>query len=100
MQAPGAELLPPEDKGRYAVTNVASDEYLFKAPSLRNVGLTPPYFHSGAVWELDRAVQVMGVAQLGADLQDAGSMGIGVFFMSLTGWMMRFPSSTSVLRNG
>ncbi len=85
VQAPGAELLPPEDKGRYAVTNVATDEYLFKAPSLRNVGLTPPYFHSGAVWELDQAVQVMGAAQLGADLNDAESLAIAAFLKSLTG---------------
>ena len=67
------------------MTNVATDEYLFKAPSLRNVGLTPPYFHSGAVWELDQAVQVMGAAQLGADLNDAESLAIAAFLKSLTG---------------
>jgi cytochrome c peroxidase len=29
-----------------------SDEYVFKVPSLRNVALTPPYFHTGKSWDL------------------------------------------------
>ncbi len=56
------------DTGRYKVTNSKSDEYVFKAPSLRNIDLTPPYFHSGKVWDLKEAIKVMGAAQLGAQL--------------------------------
>ena len=51
-----------------AVTRTASDEYVFKSPSLRNIELTPPYFHSGKVWDLEQAVAIMGTAQLGAEL--------------------------------
>jgi cytochrome c peroxidase len=42
VEKPGADLLPPGDKGRYRVTKTASDEFVFKVPSLRNVELTPP----------------------------------------------------------
>jgi cytochrome c peroxidase len=60
---PGADVRPPEDKG-----STVADEYVFKAPSLRNVALTAPYFHSGGVWDLGEAVDVMGSVQLGAEL--------------------------------
>ncbi len=82
---PGADLLPPEDKGRFEVTRTAADEYVFKAPSLRNVALTAPYFHSGVVWDLGEAVGVMGSVQLGAELtaEDVGA--IVAFLRSLNG---------------
>ena len=82
---PGAEILPPEDKGRYEVTKTASDEYVFKSPSLRNIDLTPPYFHSGQVWDLEAAVGVMGSAQLGATLTDQETRDIRSFLAALTG---------------
>lgn len=85
VEKPGADLLPPEDKGRSAVTHVEAEDYFFKAPSLRNVELTPPYFHSGAVWDLEAAVRVMGTAQLGADLSDAEAGSIAAFLRKLTG---------------
>lgn len=56
------------DKGRYMVTKIEDDQYVFKSPSLRNIELTPPYFHSGKVWSLREAVKIMGSAQLGATL--------------------------------
>ncbi len=82
---PGAEILPPSDKGRFAVTSTASDEYVFKSPSLRNIDLTAPYFHSGKVWELREAVAVMGSAQLGATLTAADTDAIVLFLKTLTG---------------
>jgi len=85
VQKPGADLLPPGDKGRSAVTRVEADDYFFKAPSLRNVELTPPYFHSGAVWDLGTAVRVMGTAQLGTELSEAEAASIVAFLRSLTG---------------
>ena len=84
---PGADILPPEDKGRYEVTQTASDEYVFKSPSLRNIDLTPPYFHSGQVWDLEAAVGVMGSAQLGTNLSDQETRDIRVFLVALTGEM-------------
>lgn len=64
---PRAEIMAG-DVGRYKITNTKSDEYVFKSPSLRNIALTPPYFHSGKVWDLPEAVRIMGTAQLGAAL--------------------------------
>lgn len=85
VEKPGADLLPPGDKGRFEVTKTASDAYVFKSPSLRNVALTAPYFHSGRAWDLRQAVAVMGASQLGARLTDAETDAIVQFLHSLTG---------------
>lgn len=85
VEKPGSEILPPTDKGRFEVTRTASDEYVFKSPSLRNIELTAPYFHSGKVWDLRQAVAVMGSAQLGATLNPAETEAIVAFLRTLTG---------------
>ena len=85
VEKPGADILPPEDKGRFAVTNTASDEYVFKSPSLRNIELTPPYFHSGKVWDLEHAARIMGSAQLGQQLSEDDALAIVAFLRTLTG---------------
>src|SRR5690554_3596650 len=85
VKRPGADILPPEDKGRFAVTNTASDEYVFRASPLRNVALTPPYFHSGEVWDLEQAVAIMGDSQLGRELNSNEVNAITAFLGSLTG---------------
>eukprot|EP00903_Cladosiphon_okamuranus_P004677 g4675.t1 len=82
---PGAEILPSGDKGRFAVTETASDEYVFRAAPLRNIELTAPYFHSGAVWSLEEAVAVMGTSQLGTELNDEEVQSIVAFLKTLTG---------------
>ena len=85
VQKPGADILPPNDKGRFAVTKTASDEYVFRVPPLRNVELTVPYFHSGQVWDLTQAVGIMATDQLGKTLNDAEVAKIVAFLKSLTG---------------
>ncbi|CAA2140802.1 cytochrome-c peroxidase [Hyphomicrobium sp. ghe19] len=85
VEKPGAELLPQNDKGRFDVTKTASDEYVFRVPPLRNVELTPPYFHSGKAWDLRQAVAVMGNSQLGEKLTDSEITKITAFLRSLTG---------------
>jgi cytochrome c peroxidase len=82
---PGPEHLPPEDWGRYAVTRAIADKYAFKIPSLRNVELTAPYFHTGSTFALKTAVLVMGETQLGAKLSDDEAAKIVAFLKSLTG---------------
>lgn len=42
----------------------------FRVPSLRNVALTAPYFHNGSVTDLEEAVRIMAVSQLGRRLSD------------------------------
>ena len=85
MEKPGAEILPPGDKGRFAVTKTADDAYVFRSPSLRNVALTAPYFHSGKVWSLPQAVGIMGTSQLGEKLEDGEVDAITAFLQTLTG---------------
>lgn len=85
IKKPGAEILPSGDKGRFTVTNTASDEYVFRAAPLRNVALTPPYFHSGEVWDLEQAVAIMGDSQLGRTLKEDEAGAIAAFLRSLTG---------------
>ncbi len=82
---PGAELLPPTDKGRFQVTRSPGDTYVYKVPTLRNIALTAPYFHTGAVWDLRQAVGVMGASQLGAKLTDDEIGKITAFLDSLNG---------------
>jgi cytochrome c peroxidase len=85
VEKPGADLLPPGDKGRLAVTQTPSDAFVFKVPTLRNIALTRPYFHTGKAWDLRQAVAVMGSSQLGAKLSDAEIDKITAFLQSLTG---------------
>lgn len=87
IEKPGADVLPVNDKGRFAVTNTADDSYVFRAAPLRNVALTAPYFHSGKVWNLKQAVAVMGTAQLGEELKNEEVDLIVAFLDSLTGKM-------------
>lgn len=85
IEKPGADILPPDDKGRFAVTDTVDDEYVFRAAPLRNVGVTAPYFHSGRVWDLKVAVQIMAELQLGEELADDEANLIVAFLNSLTG---------------
>ncbi|MBC7337099.1 MAG: cytochrome C peroxidase, partial [Clostridia bacterium] len=63
----------------------ADDSYVFRAAPLRNVAMTAPYFHSGKVWDLKQAVGIMGVSQLGEDINDAEADLIVAFLGTLTG---------------
>ena len=85
VEKPGADILPAADKGRFTVTKTASDEYVFKVPTLRNIALTAPYFHSGQAWDLRQAVAVMGASQLGIQLSSDDIDKITAFLDGLTG---------------
>lgn len=85
IEKPGADILPENDKGRFAVTATADDAYVFRASPLRNIAITAPYFHSGKVWDLRQAVAIMGTAQLGEELNEEEVDAITAFLVSLTG---------------
>ena len=85
IERPGADVLPVDDMGRFAITKTIDDEYVFKVPSLRNITRTAPYFHSGRSWDLNQAVAVMGVSQVGTELQPDEIVKIVAFLRSLTG---------------
>lgn len=74
-----------QDEGRFKITNKASDKYVFKVPLLRNIEHTYPYFHDGSVWNLNKAVDIMGETQLGRKLTPAETNDIVAFLKSLTG---------------
>ncbi len=82
---PGVEFLPPEDKGRAKITKDAEDEYSFKVPTLRNIALTAPYFHTGKEWDLRKAVALMGATQIGEQLSEDDLDKITAFLGSLSG---------------
>jgi cytochrome c peroxidase len=75
----------PIDKGRFDVTKDPDDLYVFRVASLRNVAMTPPYFHDGSVATLPEAVKVMARVQLGVTLNDIDTRDIIAFLESLTG---------------
>ena len=57
-----------KDFGRYQVTSLESDKFIFKVPTLRNIADTAPYFHNGGVDNLSDAVQIMARSQLAREL--------------------------------
>ncbi len=85
VEQPGADILPPEDKGRFQVTKTADEQYVFRAAPLRNIAVTEPYFHSGMVWDLEQAVAIMGSSQLGETLTEVEVADIVAFLHTLTG---------------
>ncbi|MGO9015877.1 MAG: cytochrome-c peroxidase [Dissulfurispiraceae bacterium] len=85
------------DVGRYAVTKNESDKYVFKVPVLRNVAMTPPYFHDGSVDNLTDAVWIMGKIQLGRDLTKEQVQDIAAFLHALTGEIPEYVKTIPVL---
>jgi cytochrome c peroxidase len=73
------------DEGRYNVTKNAADHRVFRVPSLRNVALTPPYFHDGSAPTLEHAVRTMAHVQLGRTLSPQQVSSIVAFLKTLTG---------------
>ena len=72
-------------QGRVAVTGRDADRLNFKVPTLRNVELTYPYFHDGAVDTLGDAVDVMARVQLGRKFSPEENADIAAFLRTLTG---------------
>jgi len=79
------ERITQNDEGRFTVTNTKEDKYVFKSPSLRNIAITEPYFHSGKVWSLKEAIKIMGSAQLGIELSENDVEAILAFLKTTTG---------------
>ena len=85
VAAPDARYRPIGDKGRGGITGNAADDYSFKVPSLRNIALTAPYFHTGSEQDLAKVVDVMAKAQLGQTLSPDEIQRIVAFLGALTG---------------
>ncbi len=72
-------------EGRKEVTGKDADLHFFKVPLLRNIELTYPYFHDGAVDTLEEAVKIMGKLQLDIDFNKKEVDSIVAFLKTLTG---------------
>jgi cytochrome c peroxidase len=90
----------PIDKGRADVTKDPADLYVFRVASLRNVAMTPPYFHDGSVATLPEAVKIMARVQLGISLNDVDTGDVVAFLESLTGELPADFATAPVLPSG
>jgi cytochrome c peroxidase len=77
--------LTTADLGRFNVTHDEVDKFVFRVPSLRNVAITPPYFHDGSVKTLEEAIAIMVKYQLGRPLTKEQILSIAQFLRTLTG---------------
>ncbi|MCL4154302.1 UNVERIFIED_CONTAM: hypothetical protein GTU68_028201 [Idotea baltica] len=94
------------DLGRFNATNDDADKHFFKIALLRNITLTGPYFHNGAVDTLGDAVRIMAKTQLDEELSDGEVDDIVSFLSALEGEfpeivLPRLPSRSgrSILEN-
>ncbi len=76
--APFHSFMPADyQEGAHGLADFTKkDEHkdMFRVPTLRNVALTAPYFHTGAVKTLEEAVRIMFKTQVGSS--DAGEAAI------------------------
>jgi len=87
----------PMDVGRFAVTQQASDLYVFKTPSLRNITRTYPYFHDGSVWSLEDATQIMARVQLGREIAPDDMAALMAWYGTLEGEIPAYALQLPVL---
>ncbi len=74
-----------EDEGRFEVTGLERDKFMFKVPTMRNVALTGPYFHDGGVASLDETIQMMGEMQLMQQISVEEAAKISAFLATMNG---------------
>lgn len=77
-----------QDIGRFTISGHETDKHMWRVTGLRNVAITAPYFHNGAVATLSEAVRVMAKTQLNKDFTDEQIADVVAFLHTLTG---RFP---------
>ncbi len=74
-----------EDEGRFEVTGLEQDKFMFKVPALRNIALTGPYFHDGGVESLDETIIMMGDMQLMQQISTEEAAKISAFLKTMDG---------------
>lgn len=62
----------------------------FKVPVLRNITKTAPYFHNGAVDEIEEAVRIMSKYQIGDEFNKKQISDVVEFLKSLEGKMVKY----------
>ena len=85
----GGKMQPFGITAKYKHENVGDfkgdKNKMVKAPTLRNITETAPYFHNGAIWNLADAVKEMGRIQLGLTITDDEAAKIVTFLGALEG---------------
>lgn len=85
----GGTMQPFQVAGQYKFSNLGGfkgdENGMVKAPTLRNITETAPYFHNGALWSLQDAIKEMGSVQLGIEISNKEAQAIETFFNSLKG---------------
>ena len=85
----GGSMQAFEVAAKYKFANVGDfkgdKNGMVKAPTLRNVAETAPYFHNGKIWSLQEAIKEMGRIQLDIKLSDKETQTIEAFLRTLTG---------------
>ena len=66
---------PPPNTGLYSITHDSQDMGRFKAPTLRNVGVTAPYMHDGSIATLEDVVRHYAAG--GRTVSDGPYAGVG-----------------------
>lgn len=72
------------DLGIFSLSGKSYEKMHFKVASLRNVGLTAPYFHNGKVSTLEEAVRLMAWHQKGIKLSQQDIDDISAFLRALS----------------
>jgi len=73
------------DEGRFEVTGLEQDKFMFKVPALRNVALTAPYMHDGGMESLEETIVMMGDIQLMQQISSEEAAKIAAFLASMNG---------------
>lgn len=79
------DLFETKKNDRYSFTKKQSDIGVYKVPILRNIAKTAPYFHTGEVKDLQTAIKIMALYNLGRELKDQEIQYIKSFLNTLTG---------------
>ena len=74
------------DYGLFNTTKREYDKFRLKTPTLRNIALTPPYFHDGTQKTLNEAVESMLKYQTGTRMKPSELEDLTLFLHSLTGY--------------
>lgn len=73
------------DFGRFNVTGLEKDKFVYRVPGLRNIALTAPYFHDSSANTLEEALDIMGKPKLGKDIPKRDYDELIAFLESLSG---------------
>lgn len=74
------------DYGLYNTTKREYDRFRLKTPTLRNVALTPPYFHDATSQSLEEALEAMLKYQTGTRMTLSEKEAVVQFLHTLTGY--------------